>query len=121
RCSSDLKGEDLVIQQVSGLELDFDLDITQDAEIEIVIDKDSGSTIRGKGEGGLLIEINTNGKFRMFGDFVVFDGIYNFKYGGVIEKKFIVQEGSLGWDGDQIGRASCRERVWMSVRARVAK
>ncbi|HLV40056.1 translocation/assembly module TamB domain-containing protein [Xanthomarina sp.] len=95
-----LKGEDLVIQQVSGLELDFDLDITQDAEIEIVIDKDSGSTIKGKGEGGLLIEINTNGKFRMFGDFIVFDGIYNFKYGGVIEKKFIVQEGSLGWDGD---------------------
>ncbi|MEO8932938.1 MAG: translocation/assembly module TamB domain-containing protein [Xanthomarina sp.] len=95
-----LKGEEVVIQQVSGLELDFDLDITQDAEIEIVIDKDSGSTIKGKGEGGLLIEINTNGKFRMFGDFIVFDGVYNFKYGGVIEKKFIVQEGSLGWDGD---------------------
>lgn len=97
-----LKGEDYVIKEVNGLELDFDLDITQDADIEIVIDKDSGSTIRGKGEGGLLIEINTNGKFRMFGDFVVFDGIYNFKYGGVIEKKFIVQEGSLGWDGDPL-------------------
>ncbi|MCX7548034.1 translocation/assembly module TamB [Xanthomarina sp. F1114] len=95
-----LKGEDLITQEVSGLELDFDLDITQDAEIEIVIDKDSGSTIKGKGEGGLLIEINTNGKFRMFGDFIVFEGVYNFKYGGIIEKKFIVQEGSLGWDGD---------------------
>lgn len=95
-----LKGVDLVTQEVSGLELDFDLDITQDAEIEIVIDKDSGSTIKGKGEGGLLIEINTNGKFRMFGDFIVFNGVYNFKYGGIIEKKFIVQEGSLGWDGD---------------------
>jgi hypothetical protein len=94
-----LKGEDYVFKEVNGLELDFDLDITQDAEFEIVIDKDSGSTIRGKGEGGLLIEINTNGKFRMFGDFVVFDGFYNFKYGGVIEKKFKIQEGSLGWDG----------------------
>ncbi|TYA59154.1 translocation/assembly module TamB [Formosa maritima] len=94
-----LKGENVVVKEVKGLELDFDLDVTQDAEIEIVIDKDSGSTIRGKGEGGLLIEINTNGKFRMFGDFVVFQGIYNFKYGGIVEKKFIVEEGSLGWDG----------------------
>ncbi|PWK19998.1 uncharacterized protein DUF490 [Xanthomarina spongicola] len=94
-----LKGEEIVVKEVKGLELDFDLDITQDAEIEIVIDKESGSTIKGKGEGGLLIEINTNGKFRMYGDFVVFEGIYNFKYGGVVEKKFIVEEGSLGWDG----------------------
>ncbi|MCX7549463.1 translocation/assembly module TamB domain-containing protein [Xanthomarina sp. F2636L] len=98
-----LKGEDYVVNEVKGLELDFDLDITQDAEIEIVIDKDSGSTIRGKGEGGLLIEINTNGKFRMFGDFIVFEGIYNFKYEGIIEKRFKVQEGSIGWDGDPMG------------------
>ncbi|PWI29336.1 N-acetyl-gamma-glutamyl-phosphate reductase [Flavobacteriaceae bacterium LYZ1037] len=94
-----LKGEDIVVKEVKGLELDFDLDITQDAEIEIVIDKDSGSTVRGKGVGGLLIEINTNGKFRMFGDFVVFQGFYNFKYGGIVEKQFVVEEGSLGWDG----------------------
>ncbi|GGG48753.1 DUF490 domain-containing protein [Bizionia arctica] len=94
-----LKGEEYAFKEVKGLELDFDLDITQDAEIEIVIDKDSGSTIKGKGEGGLLIEINTNGKFRMFGDFVVFDGFYNFKYAGLIEKKFKIQEGTLGWDG----------------------
>jgi hypothetical protein len=97
--SAKLKGEEVVVKEVKGLELDFDLDITQDAEIEIVIDKDSGSTIRGKGEGALLIDINTNGKFRMFGDFVVFEGFYNFKYGGLVEKKFIVEEGSLGWDG----------------------
>ena len=95
-----LKGEEISVKEVKGLELDFDLDITQDAEIEIVIDKESGSTIRGKGEGGLLIEINTNGKFRMYGDFVVFEGIYNFKYAGIVEKKFIVQEGSIGWDGE---------------------
>ena len=97
--ASKLKGEEIVVKEVKGLELDFDLDITQDAEIEIVIDKESGSTIRGKGEGGLLIEINTNGKFRMYGDFVVFEGVYNFKYAGLVEKKFIVQEGSIGWDG----------------------
>ncbi|WP_338733993.1 translocation/assembly module TamB domain-containing protein [Mangrovimonas cancribranchiae] len=97
-----LKGEDIVIKDVSGLELDFDLEITQDAEIEIVIDKNSGSTIRGRGEGGLLIDINTNGKFNMYGDFVVFEGVYNFLYGGFVQKKFNVLEGNLAWDGDPL-------------------
>ena len=74
------------------LELDFDLDITRDAEIEIVIDPVSKSTIRGRGEGALLIDINTNGKFNMYGDFVVIDGVYNFRYGGVVQKTFNVLE-----------------------------
>ncbi|MDO6596849.1 translocation/assembly module TamB domain-containing protein [Oceanihabitans sp. 2_MG-2023] len=98
-----LEGRDIINEDISGLELDFDLDVTQDAEIEIVMDKESGSTIRGRGEGGLLAEINTNGKFNMYGDFSVFEGIYKFRYGGVIQKDFtVVPGGTLGWNGDPL-------------------
>lgn len=91
-------------KRIAGLELNFDLDITQDAQIELVMDRVSGSTIRGSGEGGLLIDINTNGKFNIFGDFSVFQGIYNFLYGGIIKKQFRVKPGStLSWDGDPLG------------------
>ena len=94
-------GQEVNSQNISGLELDFELDITQDAEIEIVIDKVSGSTIKGSGVGGLLIDINTNGKFNIYGDFSVFDGVYNFMYGGIVQKKFIVEPGgTLAWEGD---------------------
>lgn len=86
---------------IKGLVLDFDLNVTQDATIEIVIDKDSGSTIKGKGEGNLGFFINTNGTFDMWGDFTVFEGIYNFRYRGLVEKKFDVEEGgSIAWEGD---------------------
>ena len=86
---------------ISGLELDFELDITQDAEIEIVIDKTSGSTIKGRGVGGMLIDINTNGKFNIYGDFSVFEGVYNFMYAGIVQKEFIVEPGgTLAWEGD---------------------
>lgn len=86
---------------VKGLQLDFDLDINENAEIEIVIDKESGSNIIGRGVGGLLAEINTNGKFNIYGDFSVFSGIYNFLYGGLVEKQFTVQPGgTLAWTGD---------------------
>jgi hypothetical protein len=86
---------------VKGLVLDFDLNVTQDAVIEIVIDKDSGSTIKGKGEGNLGFFINTNGTFDMWGDFTVYEGTYNFKYRGLVEKRFNVEPGGvLEWEGD---------------------
>jgi len=100
---SRLKGELIVLERIKGLELDFDLDITEDAEIEIVIDKDTGSSIKGRGNGGLLAQINTNGKFNMYGDFFVTEGVYNFVYGGLIQKEFKVDEGgTLVWEGDPL-------------------
>ena len=83
-----LEGKKIDIKNVSGLELFFDLNVTEDALIEIVMDQVSGSTISGRGSGSLLFNINTNGKFDMYGDYVVYEGTYNFLYGGVIEKRF---------------------------------
>lgn len=98
-----LKGEVITETQVKGLELKFDLNINQNADIEIVIDRNSGSTIQGSGEGNLLFEINTNGKFKMWGDFAVFKGIYNFSYGGLIQKNLVVEPGgSIIWEGDAL-------------------
>lgn len=98
-----LRGEVVTETQVKGLELKFDLDVNQNADIEIVIDRNSGSTIRGNGEGNLLFEINTNGKFKMWGDFSVFKGIYNFSYGGLIQKDLVVEPGgSIIWEGDPL-------------------
>jgi hypothetical protein len=50
-----------------GLELEFDLDITPDEEV--ILDRDSGHGMKGKGYGSLLFKINTLGKFNMWGDF----------------------------------------------------
>ncbi|NNE31672.1 MAG: translocation/assembly module TamB [Winogradskyella sp.] len=95
-----VNGEIVEQIEVKGLELNFDLNVKQNAIIEIVIDKENGSTIRGRGEGNLVFLINTNGTFNMWGDFAVYDGVYNFKYGGLVEKKFNVNEGSIVWEGD---------------------
>ena len=98
-----LKGEVITETEVKGLELKFDLDINQNADIEIVIDRNSGSTIQGSGEGNLLFEINTTGKFKMWGDFSVFKGVYNFAYGGLIQKNLMVEPGgNIIWEGDPL-------------------
>ena len=95
-----LGGEEIIVKDIKGLELNFDLEVTRDAEVEIVVDEVNGSTLRGRGAGYLLIQINTNGKFNMFGDFTPYEGTYNFKYSGVVQKQFdIMPEGKISWDG----------------------
>ncbi|WP_408024435.1 translocation/assembly module TamB domain-containing protein [Tenacibaculum sediminilitoris] len=89
-----------VIRDIKGLDLKLNLTVTKDAVAQVVIDKVSGSELKGSGEGNLFIDIDTRGKFKMFGDFVVDNGFYNFKYAG-INKPFIVQKGgTISWNGD---------------------
>jgi hypothetical protein len=42
-------------RRYKGLELEFDLDITDDAEVEVILDRDSGHGIKGRGFGSLFI------------------------------------------------------------------
>jgi hypothetical protein len=88
-------------RKYKGLELEFDLDITPDAEVEVILDRNSGHGMKGKGYGSLLFKINTLGKFNMWGDFQAYEGTYNFKYGGLIDKKFDVKKGGqISWEGN---------------------
>jgi hypothetical protein len=89
------------IRNYNGLQLNFEFDITTDASIEVILDRDSGHGMKGKGRGTLNMNINTLGKFEMYGDFQVYEGSYNFKYGGLIDKQFTVKKyGSIVWDGN---------------------
>ncbi len=94
------------LKNYNGLELEMDFDIQPNAEIELILDRASGHGMKGKGAGTLLFKINTNGKFDMYGDFMAYEGTYNFKYGGLINKKFDIKKGStINWEGDP-GRAN---------------
>lgn len=87
------------LKDYQGLELEFNLDVTPDAEVEIVTDTKTGSSLKGTGVGIILIQINTNGKFEMYGDYVVVTGEFNYKFGGIIDKKFKVEPGgTINWD-----------------------
>ncbi len=85
----------------NGLELVFELDINKNAEIEVILDKETNHNMVGRGVGILSLQINTLGKFNMFGDFMVEQGVYNFKYRGLVSKKFDVKKnGNIVWEGD---------------------
>ena len=98
------KGKGIAIQDTKtykGLEMNFELDITPDAKLEVIIDKNTGHSLMATGYGTMLLNINTMGKFNMWGDYSVVQGLYNFKYGGLFDKKFTVRNGgTIVWDGD---------------------
>ena len=113
------KGEQIALeserqlQDYEGLELNFDLDITPVAEVEIVVDQKSGSSLKGTGAGLVFIEINTNGKFNMWGDFVVVTGQYRYKLGGIVDKTFTVKPGgTIVWDGEPLAAQLNMEAVY---------
>lgn len=86
---------------MKGLSLDINLEVTKDAEAQIVIDEIYGSKLTGRGSGDLQIRINTRGMFNMYGDFMIDNGVYDFKYGGIINKPFVIQKGgTISWNGN---------------------
>ncbi|WP_422160103.1 translocation/assembly module TamB domain-containing protein [Polaribacter sp.] len=103
--SDKIKNEDrqklLAQNAVKGLSLEIDLEVTKDAVAQIVIDEVNGSQLTGRGSGNLQILINTRGKFNMYGDYSIDSGVYDFKYGGIINKPFIIQKGGVvSWSGN---------------------
>lgn len=96
-----------------GIDLNFNFDINTDAEIEVILNRETGHSMKGKGEGSLNMNINTLGKFNMVGDFQVIEGKYLFKYGNLFDKSFSVKKGgTIRWDGDPMSAILDLEAVY---------
>lgn len=101
-----------------GIDLNFSFDITRNAEIEVILNRETGHSMKGKGEGSMFMNINTLGKFNMTGDFTVYEGEYLFRYGSLIDKKFIVKKGgTIEWEGDPLGAKLNLEAVTTNITA----
>jgi hypothetical protein len=95
--------------------LNFNFSITPNAEIEVILNRETGHSMKGTGNGSMFMNINTLGKFQMTGDFIVNKGEYLFRYGSLIDKKFNVKNGgTISWDGDPLGAKLNLEAVYAS-------
>jgi len=95
------KQKQVALEAVKGLSLNLNMEVTKDATAQVVIDEINGSQLTGSGAGNLMIEIDTRGKFNMFGDYTINSGVYDFKYGGIVNKPFLIQKGgAISWNGN---------------------
>ncbi|CAM3518003.1 translocation/assembly module TamB domain-containing protein [Pontibacter korlensis] len=97
----EVKAEDRTVD-LSGINLDFNLDVTDDAYFEIIIDRTTGDVIRGSGNGDIQMTIDTRGDFNMYGTFEILEGAYNLNLlEGLVTREFrVVPGGTITWNGD---------------------
>ena len=83
------------------MRMNFLLDITPDAKIDLIMDPVSGDKISGYCSGSLQIEYGTKTDLRMYGNIGITSGNYNFSLQQIIHKDFKIREGSsINFRGD---------------------
>jgi hypothetical protein len=84
--------------------VDMRIDVTPNAEMELIVDPKAGDAITGRGSGSLRVQFDTFSKFKLYGTYTIDVGSYLFTLQTVIRKKFEIDKGStIAWTGDPFG------------------
>jgi hypothetical protein len=90
-----------VAEEPTGVSLEMELSVTDQAVGEIIFDEEVGDILRGQGNGSLSLLIPRDGDLRMFGTYTITEGSYLFTLFDVINKEFSVRPGgTVNWTGD---------------------
>ncbi|MFY8034237.1 MAG: translocation/assembly module TamB domain-containing protein, partial [Flexibacteraceae bacterium] len=85
---------------LSGITMDFNLDLTNDLDVEIIFDERAGEKIKTNGNGRLKFTYDSRGDIAIYGQYLFDRGTYNFTLSNAINKKFNIQAGSsITWNG----------------------
>lgn len=94
--------EDIDIKEDNELKYNIavDMKVTPIAKVGITLPDDMG-TIEARGNSNLLLDVNSNGKFSLVGDYVIDNGLFHFKLGNLVSKRFeLTKGGRISWSGN---------------------
>lgn len=93
--------KEITQNETSDLELNFDLEVTPDAEVQLIIDSKAGDVMKAHGSGNLNLILSPKGIFEISGDYIIEDGDYLFTLGNILNKSFTVENGGkISFNGD---------------------
>ncbi|MBB4077519.1 hypothetical protein GGR28_000120 [Lewinella aquimaris] len=85
----------------TGVSLEMEIEVTDQAVGEIIFDEEVGDVLRGQGNGDLTIRIPRDGDLQMYGTITLTEGDYLFTLYRVVNKEFSVRPGgTVAWSGD---------------------
>jgi len=82
-------------ETLRGVEMELEVEITEDAEVQLIFDPKVGDIIKASGQGNLRMLMDPNQGFRMFGDVELLTGDYLFTLQNVINKRFQIEAGGM--------------------------
>ncbi|MEP6646224.1 MAG: translocation/assembly module TamB domain-containing protein [Saprospiraceae bacterium] len=87
--------------KLSGIDLTMNITITDDAQVDIIFDDNTGEVLRGIGTGDLQIAMSRAGNLTMSGNYIITTGDYLFTNFKIVRKQFeLLPGGRIHWDGD---------------------
>ncbi|MDO9634407.1 MAG: translocation/assembly module TamB domain-containing protein, partial [Paludibacter sp.] len=93
--------KEFVNQNQFNVKVDMQIEVTPEAEMEILVDPRGGDKITGRGRGNIRIRFDTFSDVELYGTIELEEGYYLFTLQTVIRKEFKVNEGStIAWTGD---------------------
>ncbi len=78
---------------LGSLRMELDIDITEDAVVQLIFDPKVGDIIETSGRGNIRMLLDQNQGFRMFGEVELLKGNYLFTLQNVINKRFDIEPG----------------------------
>lgn len=85
----------------TGFNMEFDVEMTPEAKVQIIFNSQIGDIIKGEGSGDLQIKIDKNFNIEMYGDYNIDKGDYLFTFQNLINKRFDIEKGGdIKWVGD---------------------
>jgi len=85
---------------LSGINLELNINVEQGTYSEIIFDKQTGDIIKSYGGGALKFNVDTRGDFSMYGTYFIDKGTYKFTLANIISKEFKIENGSkIMWTG----------------------
>ena len=98
---NDMRDEPGQRDNIRGLQMEMDLEVTPDASVQLIFDPKVGDIIEASGGGNLKMVLDENGNFSMYGGVDLQDGEYLFTLQNVINKRFRVKPGgTIIWSGN---------------------
>ncbi len=105
-------------KELTGINVNMQLSLTDDAEVSVIFDEVTGDILKGKGRGNLLIKSLRNGVFNVNGDFELEQGQYLFTLYNFVNKPFTLTRGGVAtWTGDPLNANINIEAVYEGLQA----
>ena len=69
-------------------------------KVDVILDEETGDIIKGQGNGKLNIRVGTTEPLSMRGRYDITKGEYTFNFQTFVQKPFVLNRGSITWNGD---------------------
>ncbi len=84
-----------------NVKVNLQIELTPDAQMEMIVDPKGGDMISGTGDGNLRVEFDSYSDIKLYGTYTISKGFYLFTLQNLIRKEFKVDQGStLAWTGN---------------------